>query len=156
MKNCEVELEYCEKNPRIIPEKNPKPNDVPRIIPKKKPIPVELHNHTIREYIKKIESIKMRVIINICHRIEGIIWGFAEGVASGALAGLCVTGAGGWIAGLAGQIMGAILGPIGGAFSGMICGALSDKETMMKVFAHYRENFGVNNARRIAQRSNVQ
>lgn len=149
MKNCEVELDYCDRNSK----KNQQP-----IIPKinRKVVPVEYHDYSIKEFIKKIESVKIRIIINIWHRIEGIIWGFSEGLASGALAGLCVTGAGGWIAGLAGQIFGAIVGPIGGAFSGMICGALSDKETMMKVFAHYRENFGVNNARRIAQRSNVQ
>lgn len=103
-----------------------------------------------------VPGVIKKICVSLYKRSEGVVWGFAEGISSGALTGLCVTGAGGWICGLVGQIFGAICGPIGGCFSGMILGALSDKETMKQVFAHYRENFGVNNSRRIAQRSNVQ
>lgn len=76
--------------------------------------------------------------------LEGAIWGLGEGLATGAAIGGSISAGSGWGFGLIGQLVGFIVGPIVGAIFGFVGGALTNKETMAAVGAHYRESMGWN------------
>ncbi|AUS94260.1 hypothetical protein [Trichoplusia ni ascovirus 6b] len=75
--------------------------------------------------------------------IVGGIWGGFEGMASGTLIGVSVTGAGWWIAGSVCQLIGSVTGFTFGTVTGAIMGLMSDKNNAAKVIADYRRAFGI-------------
>ncbi|AUS94271.1 hypothetical protein [Trichoplusia ni ascovirus 6b] len=76
--------------------------------------------------------------------ILGGVWGGLEGMASGTLIGVSVTGAGWWFAGTMGQVAGAITGFTLGTLSGATMGLVAaDRRVVAKTIKDYRRAFGV-------------
>lgn len=127
--NCETGLANCiNKSQNCCPKKNDISVPIENIFRRR----LFFRKHRLRKIFKKTVNIS-----------ESVILGMGEGLASGALTGTNVSGAGGWGFGLIGQAFGALCGGIAGSFSGALVGLVTEKKTLMCIFENYRKHFGV-------------
>lgn len=104
-------------------------------------IPKNYIEHMNKFYIKCIEHKKL--IFKFCmDKCAGACIGLVEGMGSGALTGLSVTGKGWWGFALLGQAFAAPIGIIIGAFAGSIAGSVLGRKEVMSLMQNYRECFG--------------
>ena len=71
------------------------------------------------------------------------VWGGLEGMPTGTLVGVSVTGAGWWIAGAAVQVIGCVVGFSFGTVTGTVAGFVSgNRREIAKTIRDYRHAFG--------------
>lgn len=102
-------------------------------------------NAPTEEERKMNRSAAYRTAENVKQKLLSGLWGALEGMMSGTLIGLSVTGEGWWLFGAVSQLIGGVTGFTVGTLSGTVIGVISgDRKTIAQTMKDYRWSFGDN------------